>query len=457
MSLGIVGYGAYLPVHRLDLAEVAAMLGTGSGRGGRVVASFDEDSTTMAVAAARGIAPRGGEALWFATASPAYAEKTNAAAVHAALGLGGDGFAVDVAGSPRCAQGALRAAGALGGVAVLADVRVGMPGSADEAQGADGAAAFRFGPESQALAVPVAQASATAEVLDRRRLPTELTASQWEDRFGLEIYSPLVTAVAGRALADGGLTAADLVVVSGAHTRAAADAANRLGVIEELSLGNAGAADPGLRLADALDRAMPGQTILAVSLADGVDATVWRTTDRIGEARPGVTVRQMLAAGTRIPYATYLTWRGLLDRELPRRPEPERPAGPPAARSTDWKFAFVGSRCDKCGFVHLPPARVCASCRTVGQMSPAPLADATGTVTTYTVDRLAYSMSPPVVSVVVDFDGGGRCMLELADARPDAVAVGSRVALTFRRMWTSNGVHNYFWKARLVGGESVGQ
>jgi uncharacterized OB-fold protein len=58
---------------------------------------------------------------------------------------------------------------------------------------------------------------------------------------------------------------------------------------------------------------------------------------------------------------------------------------------------------------------------------------------------------------VVDFDGGGRCMLELADAAPDAVSVGSRVGLTFRRLWTADGVHNYFWKARLLGGESVGQ
>jgi uncharacterized OB-fold protein len=89
-------------------------------------------------------------------------------------------------------------------------------------------------------------------------------------------------------------------------------------------------------------------------------------------------------------------------------------------------------------------------------MSPVPLADATGTVATFTVDRLAYSLSPPVVSVVVDFDGGGRTMLELADAQPDAVAVGSRVDLTFRRLWTANGVHNYFWKARLLGGGSIG-
>lgn len=81
-------------------------------------------------------------------------------------------------------------------------------------------------------------------------------------------------------------------------------------------------------------------------------------------------------------------------------------------------------------------------------MEPARASRLGGTVATYTVDRLAYSPSPPVVDVVVDFDGGGRCTLEAADADPDAFEVGSRVDLTFRRLFTAGGVHNYFWKAR---------
>ncbi len=52
-----------------------------------------------------------------------------------------------------------------------------------------------------------------------------------------------------------------------------------------------------------------------------------------------------------------------------------------------------------------------------------------------------------MIDVVVDFDGGGRTLLELADAEPEDVEVGSRVQLTFRRLYTSGGVHNYFWKA----------
>jgi uncharacterized OB-fold protein len=81
-------------------------------------------------------------------------------------------------------------------------------------------------------------------------------------------------------------------------------------------------------------------------------------------------------------------------------------------------------------------------------MDPDIMADVQGTVTTFTVDRLAFSMAPPVVAVVVDFDGGGRLACEMTDADARELAVGDRVEMTFRRLFTSGGVHNYFWKAR---------
>jgi uncharacterized OB-fold protein len=83
------------------------------------------------------------------------------------------------------------------------------------------------------------------------------------------------------------------------------------------------------------------------------------------------------------------------------------------------------------------------------------MADARGTIVTFTVDRLAYSPSPPVIFAVVDFDGGGRLPVELTDVDEDDVAIGGRVEMTFRKVFTADGIHNYFWKARPVraGGE----
>jgi uncharacterized OB-fold protein len=76
------------------------------------------------------------------------------------------------------------------------------------------------------------------------------------------------------------------------------------------------------------------------------------------------------------------------------------------------------------------------------------MASGAGSIVAFTVDRLAYSPSPPIVFAVVDFDGGGRLPIELTDVRADQVRIGDRVELTFRRLHTAEGVHNYFWKAR---------
>ncbi len=458
----LLSYGAYLPPGRVDLAEVGATLGSGGGRGQRVVASFDEDSTTMGVAAARaalsvlpGAPPRD---LYFATTSPAYLDKTNAAAIHTALGLGSEGFAADLAGSARSGMAALASAAGLGGIAVVGDVRTGQPGSADERGGGDAAAAFVFGAGdasdgSGAIAHVIGRASRTAEVLDRWRGPEQAFAQVWEERFGYEQYAPLIRATAVAALADAGIEKADHVVVVSPNAAVAKRGKSLVTGTTSTTfspVGHAGVADAGVALAAVLDSAEPAQTILMLSAADGCDALVLRTTELLPARRQPVAVGAQLKSGVPVPYARYLTWRGLLEREPPRRPEPDRPAAPPSARTGEWKFSFSGSRCTSCGFVQLPPARVCHRCGAVDQRREARLASTMGTVATFTVDRLAFSPSPPLVDAVVNFDGGGRYALEVADADPDRLAVGSRVELVFRRLFTAGGVHNYFWKARVV-------
>jgi hydroxymethylglutaryl-CoA synthase len=159
---------------------------------------------------------------------------------------------------------------------------------------------------------------------------------------------------------------------------------------------------------------------------------------------------QIAAGSTALEYATFLSWRGFLDREPPRRPDPDPVAAPPAQRRADWKFGLVAATCTRCGTRSLPPDRVCQQCHAVDEMAPEPLADVPATVTTYTVDRLAYTPSPPVLMVVLDFDGGGRMRCQLTDAATHEVRIGLRVEMTFRRLVTAAGVHNYFWKARPI-------
>jgi 3-hydroxy-3-methylglutaryl CoA synthase/uncharacterized OB-fold protein len=453
---GIVAYGAYVPYWRLNRARIGEALGTPAGPGARSVASYDEDATSMGVEAARAALSTTDypvREVVFTTTSPPYLDKTNATAIHAALGLDQGVGAYDVIGSVRSGSGAVRHS-ADGTLLVLSDLRTGLPGSADEAQGGDAAAAFLYGTDG-AIADRIGFGSATAEFLDRWRRPGDSYSRQWEERFGETAYVPLAEAALSDGLKSAGLTIDDIdtLLVCGVHPRAArhfkgaADAT--------LVVGNAGVAGPAIALADVLDKAQPGQVIARLIIADGADISLWRVTDAITSYRRATTVEAQLAA-TRddLSYTQFLTWRGQLDREPPRRPDPERPAAPVSFRRDDWKYGFTGSRCTQCDTRHLPPARVCVKCRAVDEMIPERLADVKATVATFTVDRLAFSLSPPVVAAVIDFDGGGRFRCELTDVDPNAIKIGDRVEMTFRRLFTADGVHNYFWKARPIRGES---
>jgi len=461
MSRGIVAYGAYLPHYRLGRAAIGSALGSGGGKGTRSVASYDEDTTSMGVEAARvalaaapGAAPMG---VYFATTAPAYLDKTNASTIHAALGLDTAALAVDMLGAVRSGIGALRAAvdASAPTLAVLADVRTGLPGGADERDGGDAAIAFLMGSGEQVVAELVAAASASSEFLDRWRVPGESHSRVWEERFGEQAYVPLVEQAVADAVKQAGIAAdaVDHVVVAGTHARVVRRVQAMLGAGEDFTatIGNTGTAHAGLLLADALDRATPGQLIALVSVADGADVLLLRATDALPalQARNAASVAALVAGtAAEVDYATFLTWRGVIRREPPRRPDPFRPESPAAYRGRDWKYAFVGSRCTACATLHLPSQRVCVQCGAVDQMAPESLAGRTGRIATFTVDHLAYTLNPPVVVTVVDFEGGGRIQCELTDVDPATVAIGQPVEMTFRRLYTAGGVHNYFWKAR---------
>jgi len=481
---GITSWGTCLPHWRLDRTAIAPVAGGGGGRGTRAVAGFDQDAVCLAVEAAR-IAlasgtstpqPRQPDALLFATTAPPLADHTNATVVHAACGLAPDLTAVDLGSSVRSAVGglvvALRGSGAT--LVAAGDVRGGRAGSAEEAGGGDAGAAIVVAdddPSSPVVAEVLATASATAEVLDRWRVPGEPHSRTWDERFTEVALRPLVLDAWERALATAGVTpdAVDLLVVDAPTARAGAALARATGatrVADDLAatVGVSGAAHAMLSLANALEDLgagddPAGRVVALVHAGDGADVVVLRTTaalpGHVAALGAGRTVVGQVAAGAPVAYGRYLSWRGVLDVEPPRRPEPQRVSSPAAWRAAPWKYAFVGSRDPDTGRVHLPPSRVSADGLRTDTMEPAPLASATGTVATFTVDRVAYSPSPPIIFAVVDFDGGGRFPVELCDLAPDEVAIGTRVELTFRRLHAADGVPNYFWKARPVRGATA--
>lgn len=455
---GIVRYGSYVPYFRLTRAAI------GAGKGERAVASFDEDAVSMAVEAARD-AVRGGvavDALLFATLSPAYAEKLDTATIQAALDLPETVSSVALGGSSRMGLAALLlgldlAAAGKRALVCAGDLLTSAPGSARESQGGDAAAAFVTGADNEAIARVLGRASSTMEILDVWRLPEDRFVRQWEERFTADTMAPAIIDTAKRALQAGGVDPSTLstVILDGTNPRSMANLPKALGLKPEqiadtlaASVGRTGCAHAGLLLARALDKAKPGDRILIVSEADGADALVLEVTGAITNLSVRKVDRWIASKRNDLAYNTYLKWRGILPFEPPRRPDPERPAAPPMRRHERWKLAFVGSRCTKCQAGHLPPQRVCVKCGAVDQMRDERFADTSCRVATYTLDHLAYSLQPPVVAAFVDYEGGGRFSCELTDVDPKAVAIGDHLEMTFRRLFTAQGVHNYFWKAR---------
>jgi 3-hydroxy-3-methylglutaryl CoA synthase len=153
--IGITSYGAYVPPTRLPFAVIG---GRPAREGGpeKAVAWNDEDSVTMAVAAAlnclRGIDRSGVDGVLFASTTSPFREKQTAALVAKALDLRRDVQTADYSGSLRAGTSALRGAvdavvaGSARSVLVIAsDCRLAAPGSALEANFGDGAAAFLVG------------------------------------------------------------------------------------------------------------------------------------------------------------------------------------------------------------------------------------------------------------------------------------------------------------------------
>lgn len=462
---GVIAAGAYIPRGRLDRSEITATFGKGGGSGTRSVASYDEDTTTMGAEAARCVLRDSTnfdpDSLWFATSSPAYLEKTNAAAIHAALRLPRSVGALDLGGAIRSGIGALRTALNSRGttLVVASDMRDGLVTSMDEAAGGDGASAVLVGDDSAGpvIAEYIGSGVVTDEILERWRIPGGRRSRTWEERFSEAAYAPLIDQAFADALADSAISADDIdhLIMTGLHQRAVSRNRRRLGVDDakvaddlSRSIGNTGTAHPTLLLAATLEHAEPGETIMVMMLADGVEVIVLRATEAITAHKSAISVETQLTQAAPISYGKFLSWRGRVDIEPPNRPAPNRPSAAAAHRRADWKFGFVGTRDRSSGMIHMPPARVSQKGGAVDDMEEAPMADAAGTIASFTIDKLVYSPSPPVVFAVVDFDGGGRAPIELTDVEPDEVRIGDRVEPTFRRLFTSDEIHNYFWKVR---------
>lgn len=460
--VGITAFGAYIPVNRLPHRQL------GGGRGERAVAGHDEDSVTMAVAAALDClggqaGPHRPDLVYHASTTAPYREKQAAATLAGALALDDHVRSADFADSLRAGAAAMLAAldavaggGVQTALVTAADCRLGAPGGSSEAAFGDAAAAFLFGRE-HVLAELRASHSVTADFTGNWRTPGDRFVQNWEERFIVgEGYVPLVTAAVRGVLEKANLGPGDCarLVLAAPGPRHHAALAQALGFAPDqvqdpllTRVGSPGAAHAPLMLAAALEAAAPGQYVLLATFGEGADAILFQVTDGLREFAPRRGVAGHLTRRREIPYQRYLRWRNLVPGEAPRRPPRPRPSQPAAWRNRRRNLAFQGVHCTVCRTPLFPPQRVCPVCQSLDQFTPYGFAHRTGRVTTFTADYLAASADPPNLLAMVDFDGGGRVLMDMADCDQEALTMGMAVEPVFRCLGEADGLRVYFWKA----------
>jgi hydroxymethylglutaryl-CoA synthase len=473
---GITSYGVYIPYYRLSRAEIARAWGSSASPGERAVANYDEDSLTMAMAAAIDCIHVTDSAtidgLYFASTTPTYKEKQSAATIATVLGLPPEAQTMDFSGSLRCGSNALRAAmDAVDGgrarniLVCAADTRLGYPSGPGEMAFGDGAAAVLIG-KDQAMADIEQVYSRFDEIQDIWRSDRDTFVRSAEDRFAMEEgYSRVMTEGISAALKKSGLTAKDFAKIAlySPNLRQLRAVTQKLGFEEKTqvqdilhaSVGDTGCAMCLMSLIAALEQANQRERIFLASYGNGCDTFILKTTELINKAKEKKGVRKYLASRSLITnYSRYLRWRELVQVQPPARPPIEIRQPTPSAqwREAQRELRLTGTRCKHCGTPQYPPQRICINCHAKDEMEPDTFFDKPAKVFSFSHDYVMQTPDPPVTVTFVDFEGGGRLMCDMTDRNPDMIRVGMPLEMTFRKLYYVGGIYNYWWKCRPVRG-----
>ncbi len=468
---GIISYGAYIPYYRLSRSEIAGAWGMRAGTGERAVANYDEDSLTMAVAAARdcmqGIETAKIDGVYFASTTAPYKEKQTAATIAAVLGLPQESITMDFSCSLRSGSNALKAAmdavdsGNRRNILVcVADCRLGYPAGPDEMTFGDGAAAMLVG-NQDIIATIGHYYSQYQEIQDIWRSDRDNYVRTAEDRFASDMgYSKVTVDCVSAFLTKTNLTAADFtrVAIYSPNQRQLNRLSQKLGFngsqVEDVlhaQVGNTGSAMCLMSLVSALEQADQGERIMLVSYGNGCDIFSITTTDSITRLADRRGIKKHLPSKSMLtPYSRYLKWREIIQIQPAARPplEARRPSPVAQWREVPWELRLTGTKCRQCGTPQYPPQRVCLVCHTKDKFEPYTFFDKPARVFSFSHDYVVQSVDPPVTVTFVDFEGGGRLMCDMTDRDPATVEVGIPVEMTFRKLYYVDGIYNYWWKCQ---------
>lgn len=462
--IGIISYGAYVPLWRLRREVISR-----GGRGEKSVASFDEDSLTMAVSAVNnslaGMDRELVDALFFASTTFPYKEKQGSSIVAAATDLRRNILTIDSANtlrggtsSVKLAKDMVRAGSARNIAVVASDCRLGEPGSVFEQICGDGAGALVIGDTDVAVEIEGTY-SVYNEMIDVWRADDDKFVRAWEDRFiQSQGYIKGIQGAVRALMKDHSMEPRDFAkaVIYAPDQKRVAELVAKLGFDPEKQLqdplisamGNTGTAYPLMLLIASLEDAKPGDRILWASYGDGSDVLILKVAEAIENIRDRKGMKKLLASKKDLgDYTAYLTRKGLLKMDRGPKYSPQVVSATALWRDLDEVIRLYGVKCNSCGTIQYPPQRICTKCHARDQFEKVRLSDKRAKLFTYSLDFVSNPLEVPMVVPVIDFDGGGRSAgIIMTDQDPKELQIGMPLEMSFRKLFSNDGIHNYFWK-----------
>lgn len=346
-QVGIVGYGAYVPKHRIKVEEIAKVWGTdaesykrGLGLREKSVPAPDEDTITMSVEATRNalkrcqIDSKAIGAVYVGSESHPYAVKPSGTVLAEAIGATPDIHCADFefackAGSEAMfvALSLVRAGEMEYALAVGADTSQGAPGDALEYSAAAGSAAFIMGMRDL-IAISDYTYSFMTDTPDFWRREYQFYPKHAGRFTGEPAYFKHVIGAAKGIMEKAGMEPQDFayVVFHQPNGKFPQRVGKMLGFTKEQiepgwlspTLGNTYSGSSPMGLTAILDVAKPENKILMVSYGSGAgsDSFIWTVTEKIDMVRDRAPkTRQQLETGIRyVDYGTYAKFRGKIKK-----------------------------------------------------------------------------------------------------------------------------------------------
>jgi len=469
MTVGIVGYGIYIPRCRIKREDVAKAWGS-RGKGENAVLNQNEDVITMAVEASFNALEHAGlddpkeiDAIYFGTDSAPNLEHSLIGVIVDTLGAKHEIDILDFIASPRASVGAMKAcvdaieSGRIKyGLVIGSDFRSAAPGSNMEMFYGAGAAAFVLG-KSDTIAEINDIHTYSSNFRDSWRSTDDTYVKDHEPRFTRQYgYTNHVMASVDGLLKKTGATIDDFnhVVFQQPDAKLPKDVAKKLKVSPGRTecgsifqdIGDVGASSVFLSLTAILDKAKPTDKILAASYGSGISDALFITVDNGIEKKrdKGKTFDAYLNSKRYVDYEDFLRTKGVLSKDESPAKMGLSPLSPLMWRQSAELYRLIGGKCTKCSYVNFPPSqrKICVRCGNTEFEKV--LMSRNGKIHTFCIN---YYMPPgfetPLPIIIADLDDGVRHRALGTEMAPDEVKVDMPIELVLRKLATEENVNLY--------------